>query len=60
MPTYRYSGPHDPEPHQVVADDYERGGDVVTFFNCTSFDGQARASQTLGVIATGDVVELAD
>jgi hypothetical protein len=39
MPTYRYSGPHDSEPHQVVAESYAvEDADEVIFFGVTSVD----------------------
>jgi len=57
VPIYRYSGPHDSEPHEVVAEWYERDDEnLVTFRNVTSIDGdEKREPATLAVRALGAV-----
>src|SRR5580704_2580930 len=57
VPIYRYSGPHDSEPHEVVAEKYERDDEnLVTFRNVTSIDGdEKREPVTFAVRALGAV-----
>jgi hypothetical protein len=56
MPTYRYYGPRDTEPHEVVADSYERDDDnAVTFHNVTAFDGDPRQPSSLMARVRGPV-----
>jgi hypothetical protein len=60
MPTYRYYGPRDTEPHEVVADGYERDDENgVTFHNVTAFDGDPRQPSSLMARVRG-TVEVAD
>ncbi len=51
MPTYRYFAPNDPQRHEVIAESYERKGDVIGFDVVTSFDGKTSPPWPRGVIA---------
>jgi hypothetical protein len=55
MPTYRYSGPRDTEPHVVVEDSFERDGETVMFVNVISFDGEPHTAGIISVISPGDI-----
>ena len=57
MPTYRYSGPHDAKPQEIVAEHYERDDEnLVTFFGVTSFNNDPRAPGSVAVRVVGAVL----
>jgi hypothetical protein len=58
VPTYRYRGPHDAEPHVLVADSYEpEGANIVAFINATAMDGKPYDTTELRLIliVEGDI-----
>ena len=56
MPTYRYSAPNDLERHEVIADSYQRDGDVIVFDGIASVDGDTSfPGGTLRTGITGDL-----
>ncbi len=65
MPTYRYVGAGDGEPHVIVAERWERDGDVAVFFGVTSLDGNDEppwpdhsAVRAGGVLATRTLAQI--